>query len=179
MSDKLPTRPLTPLTRLSPLPPLSPKNPQQEKVTHSVAANPDTTPPPAPTITNQSSHDKRKVAGFFRQCLILMWKNSILFRRNIAGTIAEICVALLFVLMLFLVRILADTAHFNDQNLYRNPPVPIIDQINATTNRSLIMYYPNNSFVFGIVQRAFTLIRLKTSKNDSIFNATSKTQVLH
>jgi hypothetical protein len=176
MSESLPTRPLTPHTRLSPLPPLSPGIPQQENQheTEITAANPNTIPSPQ-TITNQSKYEKRKVAGFLRQCLILMWKNSILFRRNIAGTIAEICVALLFVLILFLVRILADTAHYNDQNLFRNPPIPIIDQINATTNRSLIMYYPNNSFVFGIVQRAYTLIRLKTSQNNSIFNATSKT----
>lgn len=63
-----------------------------------------------PQPSYASSNQKRKVAEFFKQILILMWKNSILFKRNISGTIAEICVALIFVLILFLVRALADTS---------------------------------------------------------------------
>lgn len=108
----------------------------------------------------------RKVVGFFKQLLILFWKNSILFKRNILGTLVEIIAALVFVLILIFLRYFVDSVRFADQtNIARS----VFDTINATTNRSLILYYPNNTYVKDLITNAYFLI--KTRKPS--FNATS------
>lgn len=110
--------------------------------------------------------NERKVVGFFKQLLILFWKNSILFKRNILGTLVEILAALVFVLILVFLRYFVDSVRFTDQtNIARS----VFDSINATTNRSLILYYPNNTYVKDLVTNAYNLI--KTQKPS--FNATS------
>ena len=119
------------------------------------------------------SAKQRKVVGIFRQTLLLFWKNSILFRRNISGTIAEILVAFLFVIILLFLRYFIDTPHYNDQinTSFSNPVLNVIEFINRTSGRPNIMYYPDNKFVKQIVERAYELI------NESVgnFSANSKT----
>ena len=103
---------------------------------------------------------QRKVVGVFRQTLILFWKNSLLFRRNISGTIAEILVAFIFVLILLLLRYFIDTPHYQDQtntNL-SNPVLNVASFVNDTSGRYNILYYPNNDFISDIMNRAKELI---------------------
>ena len=103
---------------------------------------------------------QRKVVGVFRQTLILFWKNSLLFRRNISGTIAEILVAFIFVLILLLLRYFIDTPHYQDQtntNL-SNPVLNVASFVNDTSGRYNILYYPNNDFISDIMKRAKDLI---------------------
>lgn len=101
---------------------------------------------------------ERKVVGFFRQFVILLWKNWVLFKRNIAGTITEICVSLIFVFILLFLRFFVDSTKFQDQNANTNPSLNVLSLINATTNRTLLMYYPNNPYTEGIVTNAYNLI---------------------
>ena len=103
--------------------------------------------------------ESRKVVGFFRQSVILLWKNSILLRRNISGTIAEILVALIFVFILLFIRYFSDSTSVSEQNSTINKVRNVIEYVNFTTNRSLIMYYPNNAYVQSIVNDAYSLIR--------------------
>lgn len=117
---------------------------------------------------------EHQVVGVGRQILILMWKNGLLFRRNKLGTICEILVALLFVFILVFLRFFVDSTHFDDQDYRRNPAVPVISNINVTTNRSLIMYWPDNVFVQSVVSNAYDLI--KAQKPD--FNATGTASFL-
>ncbi|CAF0703608.1 unnamed protein product [Brachionus calyciflorus] len=102
---------------------------------------------------------ERKVVGFFRQILILIWKNWLLFKRNISGTIVEILVSVLFVFILLFLRFFVDSTKVNEQNITNNPIRNVLTAINVTTNRSLIMYYPNNNFVRDIVTSAYYLIK--------------------
>jgi hypothetical protein len=104
--------------------------------------------------------DERKVVGFFRQSVILFWKNSLLFRRNISGTIAEIFVALLFLLILVFMRFFVDSTKYEDHNAATNPLRYLMTTINVTSNRNLIMYYPNNAYIQGIVDNAYQMIKL-------------------
>lgn len=104
--------------------------------------------------------DERKVVGFFRQSVILFWKNGLLFRRNISGTIAEIFVALLFLLILVFMRFFVDSNKYEDQNSTTNPLRYLMTTINVTSNRNLIMYYPNNAYIQGIVENAYQMIKL-------------------
>lgn len=114
---------------------------------------------------------ERKVVGFFRQFLILLWKNWVLFKRNIAGTVTEICVSLLFVFILLILRFFVDSTKIQEQSATTNPTINVLSQINATTNRTYLMYYPNNAFIQGIVTNAYNLIvSYKPNFNaDSIF----------
>jgi hypothetical protein len=120
-------------------------------------------------MKNSSDPPTRKVVGFFRQIVILLWKNSILFRRNISGTLAEILAAFIFLFILLLIRFFADSTKINDQSYIKNPTFNLLSIINATTNRELIMYYPNNSFVEELVTNAYQLIKSRKPN----FNATS------
>jgi hypothetical protein len=47
----------------------------------------------------QKEH-KQELAGFFGQLRILLWKNTVLFRRNISGTLSEIIYPMFFVLLI-------------------------------------------------------------------------------
>ena len=120
-------------------------------------------------MKNSSDPPTRKVVGIFRQIVILLWKNSILFRRNISGTLAEILAAFVFLFILLLIRFFADSTKINDQSYVKNPTFNLLSIINATTNRELIMYYPNNTFVEELVTNAYQLIKSRKPN----FNATS------
>lgn len=106
--------------------------------------------------------DERKIAGTFRQFIILFWKNGKLFRRNIWGTLAEILMALVFILMILFLRYFVDLTVYNDQTTMTNPPMGIFDRANAS-NRSYIYYYPNNPFIASIVTNAYNLIQNRTT----------------
>ena len=120
--------------------------------------------------------EERKIAGRFRQCLIMFWKNGLLFRRNIWGTLAEILMAFLFCLIILLLRYFIDLTVYPDQSpvngtsvLSYNPVVGLFNLANSS-NRTTVYYYPNNSFVLGILTSAFTLINIVKSN----FNTTCK-----
>lgn len=107
----------------------------------------------------------RVLAGFFRQCQILFWKNGKLFMRNKAGTFAEICMALLFIFMLVIIRFFADSLGFDEENATNNPPVSVLKGALLTKTKFNIYYYPNNNFVKGIVESAMTDISTVNGKN--------------
>jgi len=48
------------------------------------------------------ANENRKIAGFFRQIFIILWKNSILFRRNKTGILCELIFSSLFTLIFIL-----------------------------------------------------------------------------
>ncbi len=110
---------------------------------------------------NSEKTQERKIAGRFRQFVILFWKNGKLFRRNIWGTLAEILMAFIFILMIVFLRYFVDITIFNDSNSRTNPALGLFDKVNAS-NRSFIYYYPNNSFTQSIVTNAYTLINARS-----------------
>ena len=110
---------------------------------------------------------EHKVVGVFKQIWILLWKNWILFKRNISGTIAEVGVAFLFLLILLVLRFFVDATQSSDQALISTSP---LDSINVTTGRYYIYYYPNNAFVQSIVSNAVTFIKASVP----LFNVTGK-----
>ena len=113
---------------------------------------------------------QRHVIGVLGQTRVLFWKNSLLFRRNISGTLAEILVAILFVLILLLVRYFADTTHIDDQTSANNPIGNVVDFVDVASNRSKILYYPVNDFVKVIVIRALNMINGSISRFNRSFN---------
>jgi hypothetical protein len=120
--------------------------------------------------SDESNMKERQVVGFFRQSVILFWKNSLLFRRNVSGTICELVVSLLFLLILLILRYFVDNISYSDQDSTTNPLIYVTAAINTTTSRNYIYYYPNNAYIRAIVARAYQIIRSTTPT----FSASSK-----
>ena len=101
------------------------------------------------------NEQKQELAGFFAQLRILMWKNTVLFRRNVSGTLSEIICPMLFVLAMLLIRYFVDNIRLSEQKFTATSALDLIPSLNT----SYILYYPNNAFVLGLVNRAVDLIK--------------------
>ena len=103
----------------------------------------------------------REIAGFRQQFLILSWKNLILSKRSLCGLITEIVVPILTVFILLVLRYFVDATQYTDQS---NAPYNVLDLFPITTNTSnttMLLYYPNNVFIRGIVNQTVSLIKLR------------------
>jgi hypothetical protein len=123
-------------------------------------------------MSDYAATKERHVIGVLGQTRVLFWKNSLLFRRNVSGTLAEILVAFLFVLILLAVRYFADTGRVNDQTNAlngTNPVANVVDFISLTPSRTNIFYYPPNDFTQDIVGRARDLIAGSISNLNRLF----------
>ena len=108
-----------------------------------------------------------QVAGFFRQLQILLWKNSLLFQRNVLGTLCEILLSVGFIAILLLIRYIVESVQYKDQ---ANPFYNVIDYFQNFAGHYIILYYPDSPVVKQIIQNAYFLI--KTRK--PWLNATSR-----
>jgi hypothetical protein len=124
----------------------------------------------ATTNKEQMDSAKRKKAGPFKQILILLWKNWILFRRNKFATVIEIGVAYLFVIVLGLFRIFIDSPRYKAISSLNDPEISVASLINITSNRTMLSYYPPNEFIRKFVTNALALIKQAQPK----FNATGE-----
>lgn len=110
-----------------------------------------------------------KLAGFLAQIKILMWKMLIILRRNVIGTVLEICCPYLFISFLLLIRYFIERFKLKT---FSYVPVNILtfNMMATDQNRNLILYYPNNEFVRKLVNDAATLL----SKINSNFSPIGK-----
>jgi hypothetical protein len=89
---------------------------------------------------------ERRIAGFFRQVQIILWKNLLLMSKNIFGTICELLLSGLFVLILYLI------AYSSFPKLYpakNNVPTQLNN--NFYFSNQFIYYYPNNKFIRSLM----------------------------
>jgi hypothetical protein len=101
---------------------------------------------------------KRQIVGVFFQIWILIWKNWILFKRNFVGTLVELFASYTFVLIIIFLRYFIDSTKYYEQTSTTNAIRNVIDQVNTTSGRSIVYYYPNNAFIQGIVTNAMAMI---------------------
>lgn len=118
------------------------------------------------------------IANLPWQILILMWKNGILFRRNILGTLLEIFCPLLFLSILLIMRFFIEKIKYYDQynftrsifNVFTEPPALSFTSLNQNTedrkNRNLIFYYPETEFIRNVTMNAAKLL---ASNNEGFF----------
>ena len=102
----------------------------------------------------------REIAGFWKQLRILTWKNLVLSKRNACGLLTEILAPLFIIIILIVIRYFIDATQNYDQanGLYN---VFDLFPITNTSNATLLLYYPNNSFIQGIVNNSVTLIKMR------------------
>jgi hypothetical protein len=118
---------------------------------------------------HEATIDKKKhqIVGYFGQLRILTWKNLILSKRNLCGLLSEILLPIILVAFLILIRYFVDVVRNNDQI---TPTSNVIDLIPFRNQSRLLLYYPDNAFIEGIVSGAAALINLRKP----LFNITGK-----
>lgn len=103
-----------------------------------------------------------KISSFAKQIEILMWKNLIIFRRNIIGTLLEIICPFIFVSFLIIIRYFIERIKYRN---YLNFPRNVLDLSPMTVEqkRNLVLYYPNNELIRGFVADAARLLSLNNA----------------
>lgn len=99
----------------------------------------------------------RRVVGILGQIWILMWKNWVLFKRNISGTLVEILVSYVFLLLLLLLRFFVDVSLYPDQNNTAYSPLQYLNT--STDGRYRLMYYPNDNSIKAIIDDAVAMMK--------------------
>jgi hypothetical protein len=101
-----------------------------------------------------------KIANLFKQVLILMGKNFIMFRRNLVATLVEIICPILFLLILFIMRYFVEKIMYPQQyNMARSYRSLILSPLSSTQSkqpkqsRNLVLFYPNTSFIQDLVNK--------------------------
>jgi hypothetical protein len=103
-----------------------------------------------------------KLAGPFRQIVILFWKNGILFRRNKMGAFSEILLSFLFILVIIIMRNLIKVKQTKDTDYELSNPLSFM---NSSENQTMLLYYPNNDFIKDIVTNGYEIMK---SQNPSL-----------
>ena len=98
----------------------------------------------------------RQIVGFLGQVKLLLWKNSILFKRNISGTIAEVLIALITWMLLILIRYFTESRKYVDTDFGE---FPVAMTIPLKNNRDLIYYSPKNDYIKNIVENGVKLLK--------------------
>ena len=101
----------------------------------------------------------RSIAGSFRQTQIILWKNLLLTRRNVVGTVFEILLSILFMAILLLMLYFPTISFYNDNS---SRPQDVIDQFNPYfMNYKLtgnFLYHPNTPLARDLTYRALKMI---------------------
>ncbi len=108
---------------------------------------------------DENKKPQRKLAGFFKQIQILFWKNGKLFLRNKLGTFGELIMAIIFILMLLIIRFFADSQAVAVQTDTTNPSLSVLTSFRPNPLKKVVLYYPNNNFIKGLVDQ--TMLDLK------------------
>jgi hypothetical protein len=102
------------------------------------------------------NRDPPTISGFRRQLAILLWKNAILLKRNVIGTIFELGLSIFFVFTLVIIRYIVERYRYDQQ---MNPTYYVIDFFRNLADHNLLLFYPNTPVVSRIVNHAYDLIK--------------------
>ena len=106
-----------------------------------------------------------KIANLFKQVLILMGKNFIMFRRNLVATLVEIICPILFLLILFIMRYFVEKIMYPQQyNMARSYRSLILSPFSTSKqpkqSRNLVLFYPNTSFIQDLVNKTVQFLNI-------------------
>ena len=97
----------------------------------------------------------RSIAGFFQQTRIIIWKNLLLTRRNVTGTIFEILLSILFIAILALMLSIPTINYMDDK---ASRPQDIISQFNPyfmdNELKGNFLYHPNTPLAQNLTMKA-------------------------
>ena len=124
---------------------------------------------------HRASLPGRKLASYPSQMRILLWKNSLLLRRNKLGTLSELFAAVSLLIGLLIIRFLLDVSvYYEESSRTVSASSPLTQMDNVSSNSSFLVYYPNNDFIKSIVTKAYTTL----SQSSQNFSATGDLSVI-
>jgi hypothetical protein len=112
-----------------------------------------------------------KIASVPKQILILNWKNFILLKRNILGTLLELACPLIFISFLLVIRYFIERIKFFNQYSQPNSGNVLELYVNSMSQEKvLVLFYPNNKLIQELVENSMQFLKLKNPQ----FAPTSK-----
>ena len=112
-----------------------------------------------------------KIASVSKQILILNWKNFILLKRNILGTLLELACPLIFISFLLVIRYFIERIKFFNQYSQPNSGNVLELYVNSMSQEKvLVLFYPNNKLIQELVENSMQFLKLKNPQ----FAPTSK-----
>ena len=117
------------------------------------------------------SNNIYKIASVSKQILILNWKNFILLKRNILGTLLELACPLIFISFLLIIRYFIERIKFFNQYSQPNSGNVLELYVNSMSQEKvLVLFYPNNKLIQELVESSIQFLKLKNPQ----FAPTSK-----
>nr|QUF59432.1 ATP-binding cassette transporter Abca3-like4 [Brachionus angularis] len=104
----------------------------------------------------------QKIVSFFRQVIIISWKNLLLYRQNKTGIVCEIIFSCLFTLI-FVLLVYYSAPMLSPKSNYKQSNVINTLISNDLLNTSNFYFYPNNLFIQKIITESFEIIKAKNS----------------
>ena len=103
-----------------------------------------------------------KIASLPNQILILNWKNFLLFRRNLLGTILELIFPFIFISFLLIIRYFIERIKFFNQYNQSNSGNVLELYVNLMSQEKiLVLFYPNNKLIQELVENSVRFLQLK------------------
>lgn len=102
-----------------------------------------------------------RIANFWRQILILSWKNLIIFRCNLFGTLLEFLSPFVFLAFLLIIRYYIERIRFNTSAFVQPTSVFDISFFLMNQTRNLVIFYPNTTLVRNFVLSAVQLLKFR------------------
>lgn len=110
---------------------------------------------------------KRNMAGFLTQMKIILWKNTILYYRNLTGLLSEIFLAALFTWIIMIV--ISSTEEDDSKPITQFRESSILENFGQDFPMDTIYYYPPSSLTDKLMQNVLETIK----KNNYQYNRIS------
>lgn len=115
---------------------------------------------------NENEKYEMRIASLPRQILILTWKNLIIFKCNLFGTVLEFLSPFVFLAFLLIIRYYIERIRYNSSLFNQPNSVLDISFFLMNQTRNLVIYYPNNTLIRNFVISAVQLLKFKNPTFD-------------
>lgn len=117
-------------------------------------------------MMNENEKYEMRIASLARQILILTWKNLIIFKCNLFGTVLEFLSPFVFLAFLLIIRYYIERIRYNSSLFNQPNSVFDISFFLMNQTRNLVIYYPNNTLIRNFVISAVQLLKFKNPTFD-------------
>merc|ERR1712127_569198 len=124
-------------------------------------------------ISIMEGEPKRKIAGFWTQIRLILWKNTLLYRRNISGLICEILFATIFILVML--AMICQSFDIENPYPYNNRKSYDDYFLKELTQKSDIFYYPQGKLSDTLMKNTFSTLKIKSYSSKSELFSTNVT----
>lgn len=103
-----------------------------------------------------ASRSQQKIAGFWSQIRIILWKNTIIYLNNRVGLIFELLLSVLFIFLISVLINSTEVNHTEPETALRNQLV--LERNQDSVYQSTIYYYPSNKLTETLIKNAQALM---------------------